>query len=77
MPLTKSSGTKLSIYQTNASSAMVAWKWPSIGFVLRANTDLGTTNWAVVTNAITLVNGTNLVVISPLTNHLFFRLSDP
>ncbi len=68
---------RLSISLTNTNAAVVAWRWPSTGFELEANTNLSATNWTVVTNAVNLVNGTNQVVISPINGNRFFRLSDP
>jgi len=66
---------RLSIYSVDANTAVVAWRWPSTGFILQSNSDLGTTNWTTVTNAVNLVNGTNQVTISPLITSQFFRMA--
>jgi hypothetical protein len=54
----------------------VILSWPNRGsFVLQQNADLATANWALNTNAVSVVNSTNQVVIAAATHSLFFRLA--
>jgi len=67
----------LEINSSNANTAMVTWPAPSPGFVLVQNTSLTTTDWTLVTNTVNAVNGTNQVLVSPLTGNQFYRLLHP
>jgi hypothetical protein len=54
--------------------------WPAQnadGFVLVQKTNLTATNWTVVGNPVTTLNGTNQVSISPALKSQFFRLYHP
>jgi hypothetical protein len=53
---------------------MITWPAPSTGYVLQENTDLATTNWLVVTNPPTVVNGQMLITISPNVGNRYYRL---
>jgi hypothetical protein len=55
----------------------MVWPFPSSGFVLQQNSDLGTTNWVNVTNAANFVGGQNQVLIPPSAGNDFFRLYHP
>jgi hypothetical protein len=66
---------KLSL--SNATTAIISWPAPSIGFVLQKNSSLSLSNWVPVTNGVTVVNSTNRVMVSPLTNNAFYRLFHP
>jgi hypothetical protein len=55
----------------------IVWPFPSSGFVLQQNSDLGTTNWVNVTNAANFVGGQNQVLIPPSAGNDFFRLYHP
>jgi hypothetical protein len=51
--------------------------WPEIGlYFLQQNSDLTTTNWEAANYTITNDFETNYCIVTPLTNHLFFRLSE-
>ena len=65
---------RLGINLPDANTTVVYWPAPSTGFFLQANSDLNTTNWVDVTNAVGFVNGTNQVAISPLSAKQFFRM---
>lgn len=67
----------LKMSRNNASTAVVAWPAPSSGFVLMQAPSLTATNWTLATNAVTVVNTTNQVVVSPLTSNRFYRLFHP
>jgi hypothetical protein len=56
------------------SGANVVLSWPAGNYVLQKNADLQTTNWITVTNAPTLVNGQNQLVLPPSAGNGFFRL---
>jgi hypothetical protein len=67
----------LRIFLTTTNTAVVAWPAPSIGWTLKSNTNLVTTNWSGVTNAVNVVGSENQVVISPPAGNKYFRLSNP
>jgi hypothetical protein len=67
----------LDISRSNADTAVITWPAPSSGFVLIQKPSLTVTNWALTTNAISVVNGTNEVIVSPLTGNQFYRLLHP
>jgi len=58
---------------------VITLSWPDSGIAFRVlqNADLTTTNWIANTNAISLVNGTNQVAISPDSGSMFFQLVNP
>jgi len=47
------------------------------GFSLQSNTNLAGTNWVAVTNVVSVVSGTNWVVLPASVGNRFFRLSHP
>lgn len=59
-----------------ASGADLTIAWPSsvAGFQLQENSDLSTTNWAEVTNAVFITNGLNQVMVPPTNSKAFYRL---
>lgn len=67
----------LRIFLTATNTAVVAWPWPSAGYTLQSNTNLGTTNWPGVINAVNVVGSENQVTISPPSGNKYFRLSHP
>jgi hypothetical protein len=67
----------LSIALTSTNTAVISWRSLSTGFVLRENADLRTMNWTDVASPVNLINGTNEVVISPLTTNRYFILANP
>jgi hypothetical protein len=67
----------LRIFLTTTNTAVVAWPAPSTGWTLQSNTNLSTTSWSNVTNAVNTVSGENQVIISPPAGNRYFRLSNP
>jgi hypothetical protein len=62
----------------SSTNAVLSWLTTySDGFVLIQNTNLATTNWTVLGNPVTTLNGTNQVSVSPLLKGQFFRLYHP
>ena len=55
----------------------MVWPFPSSGYMLQQNSDLGTTNWVNETNAANFVGGQNQVLILPSAGNDFFRLFHP
>lgn len=47
------------------------------GYPLQQNSGFATTNWANMTNTVSVVGTNNQVIASPLTGSAFFRLSYP
>jgi hypothetical protein len=67
----------LRIALTAANTFLVAWPMPSTGFSLQQNTNLSTSNWSGVTNAVNVVGSENQVIVSPPTGNRFYRLKYP
>jgi hypothetical protein len=66
----------LTIEYVKPSSVVVSW--PDKGsYTLQQNGNLATTNWTASGYAITTVNGTNSITITPPVGNLFFRLANP
>ena len=61
------------IAQTN--DATLVWPYPSSGFVLQQDSDLGSTNWLMVTNTVNFIGGQNQATVSSPAGNEFFRLS--
>jgi hypothetical protein len=66
----------LRIFLTGTNTAIVAWPAPSTGWTLQSNTNLVSTNWVNVTNAIAVVASENQVTIAPPAGNRFFRLKN-
>jgi len=64
----------LSIGLVNSNAAVVSWSPP---YVLTQSQTLTASDWTPNTDLVSVVNGTNQVTISPLTNLMFYRLSYP
>ncbi len=60
--------------QTSSNTALISWPAESGGYVLQQNSDLTTTNWMNVTNAATVVNGTNQVTVPITASARFYQL---
>ena len=67
----------LRIFLTATNTAVVAWPSPSAGYTLQSNTNLGTTNWSAVSNAVIVIGGENQVIVSSPSGNRYFRLSHP
>lgn len=67
----------LRIFFTSTNTAVVAWLAPATGFSLQQNTNISTTNWTAVGNAVNVVGSENQVVITPPFSRNFFRLKFP
>ena len=67
----------LNLSRSNASAAVISWPESPAGFLLEQAAGLPATKWALATNAISVVNATNRVVISPLPTNQFYRLMHP
>ena len=68
---------QMSVTASAPGSLVIAWPTNAPGFVLQQDSDLGTTNWSNVTNAVTVVGTNSQVTISPLIGNGFFRLMHP
>ena len=62
-------------YATNLTT--ISWPAAFSCFALLQNTNLASTNWFSVANAVTLVGGQCQVVLAPTLHHQFFRLVHP
>jgi hypothetical protein len=67
----------LGIQLTNNQSVVISWPSVYANYMLQQNPVLGTTNWVLNTNTVSLVNGNNQVIIAPATNNMFFQLVNP
>lgn len=61
--------------QSSNSTALISWRAGIGGYVLQENSQLSTTNWVNVTNAVNLVGGQNQVAVPITTKVQFYRLS--
>jgi hypothetical protein len=67
----------LTIQLTNVSSVALSWLAPSNAFRLQQNPNVTTTNWANVTNSVSVTNSQNQVIVSPAAGNKFYRLANP
>jgi hypothetical protein len=70
-------GPKLTVGAVNPNSIVLSWRTNSIAFALQENADLTTANWAPVTYAPVVTNGSNQVTLSISNSSSFFRLVAP
>jgi hypothetical protein len=67
----------LRVALTGANAVVITWPAPSSGFRLQQDSTLGTTNWASVTNVVSLVGSEKQVVIAAPGEQKFYRLINP
>lgn len=67
----------LTIIRSAANGAHVSWPSPSTGFVLQQNSDLNSTNWVNVPQAVSDNGATKSIMVSPTTGRRFYRLFKP
>jgi hypothetical protein len=67
----------LVINRTATNTAMIFWTYPSTGFALQQNTNLGTTNWTGVPQTVTNDGTHNYIIVNPPTGNQFYRLFKP
>jgi hypothetical protein len=67
----------LRVLFTSTNTVIVAWPAPSTGFSLQQNSDLKTTVWSAVTNAVNVVGSENQVIVAPPVGNRFYRLKNP
>ena len=67
----------LSIRQSAGNAIVVAWPYPSTGFGLQQNANLGTTNWVNAINVPVHVGDEWQVTVSPPASNRFYRLVEP
>jgi len=65
----------LSLSPTNG--LVFTWISPTNGYLLQANTSLGTTNWVTLTNAPVTIGSSNQIVLPAPASNLFYRLNLP
>jgi hypothetical protein len=69
---------QLRLGRTNNNRVVLSWPIPPApDYALQQNSDLGTTNWLVVTNSRSVVSNRYQVVIPASNNHSFYRLKYP
>jgi hypothetical protein len=66
----------LAITMSN-TNIVLSWASPPGNFILQQNSDLRTNNWMTVTNAPTIENGQNRLILPPSTGRQFYRLDYP
>src|SRR5208337_1351511 len=67
----------LTIQPTNITAVAISWIAPSNAFSLQQNLNLTTTNWAIVTNSVSVTNSQNQVIVSPAVGSVLYRLKSP
>jgi hypothetical protein len=68
---------RLSIMAASGNSLTLAWPVPTLNFVLESATNLTTSPWNIVTNAVTTLNGTNTVTVTGEGDQQLYRLRRP
>jgi len=66
----------LSIFQTATNTIVVTWPTNLPGDALQENSDLTTTNWANITNPVTVVSNQYQIIILPIVGHEFYRMTN-
>jgi hypothetical protein len=66
----------LAIAQASQTNVIVLWPALPSGFILQQNSALDTTNWTIVTNTVSTINGTNQISDITISSR-FFRLYHP
>jgi hypothetical protein len=66
---------KISLTATN--TAVVFWAWPSTGWSLQENSNLGATSWAAASEVTTHDAINNLILVNPPIGNRFYRLIKP
>ena len=61
----------------SGNSVILSWPYPSTGYALQQNNNLGTTNWTASGLSVTNNGSINTVTITAPTGKLFFRLASP
>jgi hypothetical protein len=67
----------LRVVLTSTNTVVVAWPAPSTGFSLQQNSDLNTTAWGSITNAVNVVGSENQIIVAPPIGNRFYRLKNP
>lgn len=67
----------LKISLTTTDAAMVSWPYPSTGWNLQQNNDLGTTNWVTASEMISDDGTNNFIIVNPPTGNRYYRLFKP
>jgi hypothetical protein len=68
----------LNLSLSSSNTLVFTWTGSTAGFLLQANTSIGTTNWVTLTNVpVTAGSSNQLVLPIPTTNSQFFRLTLP
>jgi hypothetical protein len=64
----------LSIQRLSANSVLLSWPSPSTGFVLEQNSNLSSTNWTHVPEAVSDNGATRSVTVNSIAGNRWYRL---
>jgi hypothetical protein len=68
----------LNVSLSSSNTLVFTWTGLTTGFLLQANTSLGTTNWVTLTNAPATAGSSNQIILhTPISGSLFYRLTLP
>ncbi len=67
----------LTIRLTSTNTALVLWPSTSTGFTLQRNSNLNSTNWVAVSEAVTDNGSINFILVNPPEGNRFYRLFKP
>ena len=67
----------LTITLTTTNTAVVSWPYPSTGWDLQENSDLGTTNWIAPPETVNNDGTNNFIMVYPPAGNEFYRLFKP
>jgi len=70
-------GPSLRVARPGIDTVIIAWPYPSEGFALQQNANLGTTDWISVTILPIQIGDEWQVSLSPPPGHRFYRLQKP
>jgi hypothetical protein len=56
---------------------VVFWHWPSTGWNLQQNNDLGTTTWVTPLETVNNDGTNNFIIVNPSAGKRFYRLFKP
>jgi hypothetical protein len=64
----------VAVHLSGANSALVMWPGEVAGYQLQQNSNLATTNWVTLTNAVLLSNDLNQIAVPVSSSNTFYRL---
>jgi alpha-L-arabinofuranosidase len=70
-------GPVLTVSRPDNTTVLISWPWPSAGWHLQQNTDLGPTNWSTPSEMIQNDGTNNFIIVASPIDTRFYRLKSP